>query len=422
MLGDGSIYPALSIRRGLSWSIVGSLASFAGSWGFVLVLIHGGEPELVGQYGLAMAIGAPILALTNFQLRGLLATDASREFSFGDYLGLRLIGMVISAFTMTIVLTLSDFNRSVIVLAAIIAVRRAVESISDIYYGLFQRQELQNLIAQASMWSTLLNLVVFGAVFVMTDDLAWALSGTIVTSLVLLMLHNIPHARRLEPTTQGVSENLSPDWNAFALRRLFLQAIPLTLVSSLLVLDQNVPRYVLAAQSDLDQLGIFVALGSLLVAVNIFSNAVAQTISPRLAIHVATNNKREFTALILKTELGALVASLGAIGLAYVIGPEVISWIYEPRYSSHEAGIVMLALSAGMAVMGQFLANANTAARRLNVQVPITILALLILTLGCLWLVPEHGVDGAIAAITIAMLVRLVSHGVVFWRFIAHWS
>lgn len=388
----------------------------------MLILVHLGSPKLVGQYGFAVAVSAPVLALTSLQLRGLLATDAKGEYSFGTYLGLRLVGIVVSALVMIVVLTLSDIDRSVSAVTAGLVLRRAVESISDIYYGLFQRYELHNLIAHATIWSTLLNLLVLALILSATGSLAWALAGTAVASVVPLLLHNIPHAGKLVRTRPGGAQNLRPEWDGPLLRQLFVQVVPLTIVSSLLVLHDNVPRYILGAGSNMDQLGIFVALTSLLVAAYIFSNAIALIISPRLAIHVVNNEKREFKRLLLKTELGAFLATVSATGIAVAYGPEFISWIYGPAYAEHDVGVVLLALSAGLSVMGQFVANANTAARRLNVQVPVTVVALITLVLSCLWLIPQHGVEGAIVAITGALLVRLIAHSVVLWRFFRSWS
>ena len=53
-----------------------------------------GSPIVVGEYGLAAAICAPIFMLMNLQLRNIQATDAKGRYTYSDYLSLRVITSV----------------------------------------------------------------------------------------------------------------------------------------------------------------------------------------------------------------------------------------------------------------------------------------------------------------------------------------
>ncbi len=47
-------------------------------------------PEVVGRFGLALAVTTPVFALLNLNLRALLATDVNNAYNFETYLGLRM--------------------------------------------------------------------------------------------------------------------------------------------------------------------------------------------------------------------------------------------------------------------------------------------------------------------------------------------
>src|SRR5436190_1143591 len=81
----------MSLRSNFLWAIVGNVAYAACQWGMLVVLAKMGSAEMVGQFALALAISTPILMFTNLQLRGVQATDARGDYSFRDYLGLRLL-------------------------------------------------------------------------------------------------------------------------------------------------------------------------------------------------------------------------------------------------------------------------------------------------------------------------------------------
>ena len=87
-----------SLRRNFSWTLVGNIVYSACQWGILVILAKLGNPEMVGQYGLAIAIATPVLALSSLQLRQVLTTDVKETVAFGEYLGFRLITTVLSLF------------------------------------------------------------------------------------------------------------------------------------------------------------------------------------------------------------------------------------------------------------------------------------------------------------------------------------
>src|ERR1044072_4016691 len=66
---------SLSLRTNFSWTLAGNLIYSGCQWGVLIVLARLGSPEQVGQFALALAVTAPVIMLSNLQLRGVLATD-----------------------------------------------------------------------------------------------------------------------------------------------------------------------------------------------------------------------------------------------------------------------------------------------------------------------------------------------------------
>src|SRR4051812_45337492 len=81
----------LSLKVNFIWTLAGNLIYAGCQWGMLVIIAKLGSAELVGQFALGLAITAPVLMFSNLQMRGIQATDAKREYSFGDYLGLRLL-------------------------------------------------------------------------------------------------------------------------------------------------------------------------------------------------------------------------------------------------------------------------------------------------------------------------------------------
>src|ERR1043165_9211480 len=78
-----------SLRANFLWSLTGTIIYAGCQWGMLVALAKLGDAEMVGQFALALAVTAPVLMFTNLQLRSVQATDARKDYAFGDYLALR---------------------------------------------------------------------------------------------------------------------------------------------------------------------------------------------------------------------------------------------------------------------------------------------------------------------------------------------
>lgn len=75
--------------------------TYAGAQFVIVILLNKfGSSAIVGQYSLGLAVTAPIFMLSHLHLRSVLIVDSSGKYSFGDFLGLRLITTAL-AFTIT---------------------------------------------------------------------------------------------------------------------------------------------------------------------------------------------------------------------------------------------------------------------------------------------------------------------------------
>mgnify|MGYP000645735256 CR=1 FL=1 len=89
-------FQGLSLRRNVSWTLVGNLIYTSCNGGMLVILAKLGNPMMVGQLALALAITTPVFTFSNLQLSTVQATDAKYEYLFSDYLGLRVITMALA--------------------------------------------------------------------------------------------------------------------------------------------------------------------------------------------------------------------------------------------------------------------------------------------------------------------------------------
>lgn len=414
----------LTLRRNFSWTFTGNLIYAACQWGMLVVLAKLGSPEMVGQFTLGLAVTAPVIMFTNLQLRGIQATDAKGDYVFSDYLGLRLIGTGLALLIIAGITLKAGYRWETSLVIWAIALAKAFESISDVFYGLIQQHERMDRIAIALMIKGPLSLLLLGIGVSLTGSVVGGAIGLAVAwGLVLfgwdlrngrLILKNSSQGREPEDllvadAEPAKSQNpLYPRWEGKILGKLVWLALPLGFVMMLISLNTNIPRYFIERYLGERELGIFAAMSYLMVVGSMVVSALAESAIARLAKYYAAGNSTAFGTLLLKLVGVGLMLGAGGVFVAVVVGREILTLLYKPEYAERSDLFAWLMVAAGMGYVSSFLGYGMTAARYFRVQMPLFVLVTGSCATACFWLIPTQGVRGAAIALLVGAIVQAV--------------
>src|SRR5205809_656852 len=91
---------ARSLQQNVAWALVGNLGYSACQWGVLACIAKLGTAADVGLFALGLALTAPVVTLTNLNLRLLQATDAREDYPFTAYLSVKLLGTSLALATL----------------------------------------------------------------------------------------------------------------------------------------------------------------------------------------------------------------------------------------------------------------------------------------------------------------------------------
>ena len=410
----------LTLRRNFSWTFVGNVVYAVCQWGMLVVLAKLGSPEMVGQFTLGLAVTAPVILFTNLHLRVVQSTDVRQEYVFGDYLGLRLIStglalLIIAGITLT-----AGYRWETSLVIVVVGMAKALESISDVFYGLIQQHERMDRIGISMMMKGPLSLLFLGLGIYITRSVLWGAVGLTVAWAIVLLGYDIRSAALMlntyqikiqserlgEPAMATVALRPRGHWGT--LRKLVWLALPLGFVMMLISLNINIPRYFIERYLGARDLGIFAAISYLMVVGNMVVNALGESASPRLAKYYAARDSIAFRTLLLKlVGFAALVGGV-AVVVALVAGRQILILLYQPEYAQHTNLFVWLMVAAGISYIASFLGYGMTAARYLRIQLPVFILVVTTSSTACLWLLPTFGLQGAAIALLLGAIIQAV--------------
>lgn len=400
------VHPGASLRANFAWTLLGTVVYAGCQWAMLVVIARLADAATLGRFALGFAVTAPVFLLAGMQLRSVQVTDAARRFPFSDYLGASLAGMVAACLAVAAILPLVSRDPAARWVVLAVAACKAVEGVTDTYYGGLHQVELMRPIAVAQVWRGLAGLAALTLVLAAGGTLLVAVLALGAAWLGVLLGQTVPAVHAL---LRARGERSAPRLRWSALRPVAAVALPLGVVNMLVSLRGNVPRYFVEGYLGAADLGAFAALSSLVVAGSLVVGALGQAASPRLARHHLERDAAGFRRLL--GILLAFAAALGAAGLAVaaLAGGPLLRILFGPAYEPHAPVLVWLMAAAVVAYAASFLGFALTAARSFKEQVPLYALTSLACAAACRWLVPRWGLTGAAWGWGAAFLVELVA-------------
>jgi O-antigen/teichoic acid export membrane protein len=358
-----------------------------------------GNPSIVGQFTLGLAISAPVFMFTNLQLRAVQATDVNAECGFADYFTLRLLATLLGLITIAVLLPFVVSSSAVRLVVLLVAVSKCIECMSDVTAGLLQREEKLKRVAISLMIRGCGSLLVFSLTFVWLRNLALAVTAMSAVWFAVLLFYDVPNVKALIGREQAFFR-----FDRSALWRLALLGLPLGWVATFASLNVNLPRYFLEHYRGLADQGIYASLAYLVIGVGLIVYALTQSVTTRLASLFAAGNLKQFVRLLTKLSmLGVLLAAVG-VPLTFVLGRPLLILLYRHEYGDHVGLLALLVGIAGLSTIGSFLFCGLTAARAFRAQVPVYLAALLVATAGSTLLIPRYGMMGAGTAVLLSAL------------------
>jgi len=378
------------LRTNFLWVFTANVIYAGTQWGLLSTLAKTGSPSIVGEFTFALAISAPVFMLTNLQLRTVQATDVRGINSFADYFTLRLIATLTGLLAVIGIAFFAEPVSCVRQVIILVAVSKAIECLSDVIAGLFQREERLKLASVSLTIRGIGSLAVFFATYIFFKSITFSLAALSGVWSAVLIFYEVPKAKTLD-RNGGDFFRL----NAKKLKQITCVSAPLGCVATMQSLSVNIPRYYLQHYDGAANQGIYASLSYLVVAINLIVAALSQSATTRLAEMFLRHQYSAFKSLL--TKLTMLGVAIGVVGIpaCLIVGREILTLVYRPEYGAHADILAMLVGVAALNAIGSFLFCGVTAAQEFRRQVPVNVVAVLITLCGSAALIPRWGLVGA---------------------------
>jgi len=397
-----------TVRRNIASTLAGNLVFSGSQWLITVLIARMGNMAMVGQYALGLAICVPIFSFTGLALRAVQATDCTGVYRFKDYLTVRLVSTAFAIAAVLAVTLLMPWRRETVLVVLAVACSKAVDSYSDIQYGLFQLHDRLDLIAWAMSIRAVSGLAALALGMVVFHSVAVAMTALTVIWLAAALVYERPVASRMES-----ARSTEPHRHLSALsicRRLVVLSLPLAFVLLVFSASTSLPRLMLERQGGEQALGVFSAVAVMSAAIGLLYSALGQTALPRLARMFATDRKQFHAAM------NRMMLFSAAVGAAMLIA----SWFWGVRMVTmvygHQSAVTAELVTGlvGIGILGNtssLLGAGLTASGRYWSQLVVAVMILLITAAVGAWLIPGWGARGAMYAGLAGVCFQMIAYG-----------
>ena len=284
----------------------------------------------MGTFILGISINAPILAFSNLQLRILQATDQNNKYCFSEYLSLRIATLLLTL--VIILLTFCsnyDFDTKLVIIG--VGLSKVIESLSDIFFGLFQKVERMEIMSISLMVKGVISLSIFLIVMNQSGNLLLSIVLMTISWLIILLIFDIPNGLKL------LSINSLRDLNLFRDRiqlfQMISDAAPLGIVTGLMSLETNIPRYFVEYYFGGRELGIFASIYYVMMTGQIVIISISQSAIPRIAKYFHNGNYKDIRKLLIRLTSYVFLICIFLICCSGLFGKEILTIIYTESYA-----------------------------------------------------------------------------------------
>ncbi|MGE5558460.1 MAG: lipopolysaccharide biosynthesis protein [Bacillota bacterium] len=407
IIKDKKISP--SLRTNFFWTLFGNIIYMGSQWGILVIIAKITKSAMVGQYTLGLAITAPIFMLFNLQLRSVQATDALNKYFFSDYLSLRIITSTIAFAIVIIVAFIWKNTLTAIYTIILIGFSKVIESISDVFYGMFQQKERMDLIAKSMILKGILTILMLGSFIFISKQVFWGIIALILTWSYILIFYDIKNGKLINNINCKIDKKI----DILTIKKLILLSLPLGIVMMLLSLNTNIPRYFLERKFGDSVLGIYSAIAYLTIIGNNIITALGQSISSRLSKYYASKDIRKYLKLLFVILSLALILGILGLLISWFFGKKLLTFLYGREYADNSIIFTSLMVVAIFQYIASSLGYGMTAARYFKIQLPLFLFTTICTLFFCRVFIPKYSLYGAVLSQGISSIIQMLLSSIV---------
>lgn len=392
------------VRRSSFWNLCASILNSLMTAILLFFINRFINQDVAGMFSIAAAISYQAISLGAFGVRNVHAADVNREYSFKDYLYLRIFsGIIMYLFLIYMAFFQGyTFEKGMIVLT--FGIFKSIDAIEDVYHGEYQRNERLDVAVILQTIRYLISLIVFVMVVLVTRNLIITCTlGSLVTIIIFIIQNKDVFDDIVDDKIKQSKEKI---------KNLFFVCLPLCASNVVNMYIVNVPKYAIDATLTNTIQNYYSVLSMPVFTINLLSTVIYRPLITKLSTAWNNKNNNEFKKLLFRQLLIIIGLTVSITLFGYIIGLRLLQIIYGVSIMKYMPAFIGLLLGGGLNTISVFLSVILTIQRGQKIIFIAYIVDLIFCLLFANTIVGKLGMNGASIIYIISNFILVIILGI----------
>ena len=387
-----------TLKKDFIWNTLGSLIHAFNSLFFLIIVTRINGINNSGIFSYAFTISNIFLTVATFGGRNYQITDSKKEFNDNLYKNFRYITTIISLLLFTLLFLLFNYSTYKYLIIVLLIVVRSFESISDVYFGIFQKNNKLYLVGISLFFKNLLSLIIF----VITDYIFKNLYVPIICwgiiNLAFLIFFDTLKSKNISNEKFKLEKKY---------KEIFNKTLYFFLFNFVSIFIINIPRYFIDFYLSDELQGIY----GIIVMPATMTALLTQFILQPYAVKLSELNKNDtviFKNQVKKIFMYTIFISIICILLAYLFGIPVLNLIYSLNLNNYKYYLLLVMIGSSFYALNNLLNLIYTIKRKTRYQFIIYIISIVLSLIITFFLVNKYSLLGGVISYLLTMFIIFI--------------
>lgn len=406
---------SVSKKKIYFWNMAGSLCNAFASILYLAMVTRTLNDRMGDIFSIGFAFAQLMLTVGTFQVRVFQSTDVKDGYDFIDYFVFRITTCIIMIVSSVLYLVLKGYSTEKFIIMLLLCVYKMNAAVSDVFEGLFQKNERLDISGKLLSYNTVLCMIGFMLTLLITKSLMYGCIALVAISFVIVITYGYRKSKsfeRLDFSGYSIKKYLN------SCKELFVKCLPVFINGFLILYIFNIPKNSIDSAIEMNSLpdGFQAIYGILFMPANAI-NLLFIFFRPQItqmAFQFADNSYDKMMVVIKRIALYLTVFTIFVCVCGYFLGPPVLGIIYGKDISAFRKQLLILLFAGGLSTLATLFDNVLTIMRKQiysTLSYAISILSVIFISDKY---VLNHKMTGAAVVFGISMIALLFSEMIVF--------
>ena len=395
-----------NIKKNIVWNTIGVLTISSTSLLYTLILTHFCNLKDVGIFSFAFSFACMMITLASFGGRTIHITDSNNNNSNISYIITKYITVLITFLIVLIYIAIKSYSITKTTLIIILCLFKFFEEISDVYYGVLQKENYLYKVGIFQTVKSIINIILFTLIIVFSKNIILSSSSILIVNILFALI--------IERHAAKTANNWKFEIKTKEIKNILYQNFYVCFFTFLTSYIISSPKYAIDKYLIDDMQAIF----NIILMPATFIYLLAGFILSPFMVEISKEiEKKEYDKSKKRViKIISIILLLGIVSLigCYYCGIPILNIIYGIDLTAYKFGFLIIILGSIMYSISVAISTILIAYRELKIQTIISLVLSILSYLICNILVKKLSITGGCYAYLIVVSLRALIYIILF--------